>query len=344
MRRERPTTERTRGSWSEVPAQVGHGTESLPGPLKDLCQDAALVEVQPGPGPGHRGCATLELPGTGGPLAGGGPVVRVATGRARGPRTWRSCSPTSRPPPRPASSSSSSSRSRTPENRPPATSGSDPDHSRRPVRSGPDRLTLEASMPSAPSRRPPLAVVWPCRPGPGGAWCRPGGPGADLPSRSELVVLSATAVDRKGRPVTDLERQECGLRGGQAPGHGPLHEGPDVPARVLLLVDASGKHERRAQDHQRPDGRQAGPGRARPRGRGRAGRLRQRVLGHRALDHATGAPIEAGFADLKPFGSTALHDALDHAAHDIASHGEGRRAVVVITDGVDTSSQETPKT
>jgi Ca-activated chloride channel family protein len=48
-----------------------------------------------------------------------------------------------------------------------------------------------------------------------------------------------------------------------------------------------------------------------------------------------------GFLDLKPFGSTALHDALDHAARDLASHGEGRRAVVVITDGVDTSSRET---
>jgi Ca-activated chloride channel family protein len=49
--------------------------------------------------------------------------------------------------------------------------------------------------------------------------------------------------------------------------------------------------------------------------------------------------IEKGFEDLKPFGSTALHDALDKAAYDIASHGEGRRAVVVITDGVDTSSK-----
>ena len=42
---------------------------------------------------------------------------------------------------------------------------------------------------------------------------------------------------------------------------------------------------------------------------------------------------------IKPFGSTALHDALDHAARDLATWGEGRRAVVVLTDGVDTSSQ-----
>jgi Ca-activated chloride channel family protein len=42
------------------------------------------------------------------------------------------------------------------------------------------------------------------------------------------------------------------------------------------------------------------------------------------------------------FGSTALHDALDKAARDLTSHGEGRRAVVVITDGIDTASQQTP--
>ncbi len=42
---------------------------------------------------------------------------------------------------------------------------------------------------------------------------------------------------------------------------------------------------------------------------------------------------------MTPFGSTALHDALDKAARDIAAHGEGRRAVVVLTDGIDTSSQ-----
>jgi Ca-activated chloride channel family protein len=49
--------------------------------------------------------------------------------------------------------------------------------------------------------------------------------------------------------------------------------------------------------------------------------------------------IRAALAEVEPFGSTALHDALDKGARDIAAHGEGRRAVVVITDGIDTSSQ-----
>jgi Ca-activated chloride channel family protein len=51
--------------------------------------------------------------------------------------------------------------------------------------------------------------------------------------------------------------------------------------------------------------------------------------------------VRRGLDSIAPFGSTALHDALDKAARDIASHGEGRRAVVVLTDGVDTSSQKT---
>ncbi len=53
--------------------------------------------------------------------------------------------------------------------------------------------------------------------------------------------------------------------------------------------------------------------------------------------------ILAAFKELTPSGTTALHDALDHGASDLASHGEGRRAIVVITDGVDTASQATPE-
>jgi Ca-activated chloride channel family protein len=49
------------------------------------------------------------------------------------------------------------------------------------------------------------------------------------------------------------------------------------------------------------------------------------------------------FDEVETFGSTGLHDGLDRAARDLASHGEGRRAVVVITDGVDTASQNRPE-
>ena len=53
--------------------------------------------------------------------------------------------------------------------------------------------------------------------------------------------------------------------------------------------------------------------------------------------------ILSAFDDVETFGSTGLHDGLDRAARDLASHGEARRAVVVITDGVDTASQNRPE-
>ena len=68
--------------------------------------------------------------------------------------------------------------------------------------------------------------------------------GAQVPtfaSRSELVVLSATAVDGRGRPVTNLKRQELRiLEEGRPQAIVHFAEGDDVPARVLLLVDVSG--------------------------------------------------------------------------------------------------------
>src|SRR5262245_41683142 len=60
-------------------------------------------------------------------------------------------------------------------------------------------------------------------------------------SRAELVVLSATAVDEKGRPVTNLKRQEFTvLEDGRPQAIAHFSEGPAVAARVLILVDASG--------------------------------------------------------------------------------------------------------
>lgn len=64
----------------EVPVRVTAEGVSFPGNLKDICRDAALLEV-------HRPCAldaqvalAMELPGTGGPMVVTGRVIRVAPG------------------------------------------------------------------------------------------------------------------------------------------------------------------------------------------------------------------------------------------------------------------------
>jgi len=157
------------------------------------------------------------------------------------------------------------------------------------------------------------------------------------------VVFSATAVDGKGRPVTNLRRQDFRIfEEGRPQPISRFHGGDDLPARVLLLVDGSGSMNEelkmtsvrfaaeRVLDALSEEDEVALAG------------FDSRYWGVVAFTRDRDA-IRAGLASVEPFGSTALHDALDKAARDIATHGAGRRAVVVISDGVDTSSERTPE-
>jgi Ca-activated chloride channel family protein len=173
---------------------------------------------------------------------------------------------------------------------------------------------------------------------------QPGPPVAGVPTfavRSALVVLSATAVDRKGRPVHDLRAGELTVYEEGRPQ--PLlrfSQARDLKARVLLLVDASGSMNTELQT---TSTRMAAwqmlaaldPG-------------DEAALAAFDSDYWTAVPftrdrerLRRGLEGIQPFGSTALHDALDRGASEIAGQGEGRRAIVVITDGVDTASQKT---
>jgi Ca-activated chloride channel family protein len=160
-------------------------------------------------------------------------------------------------------------------------------------------------------------------------------------ARSELVVVSASAVDGRGRPVTDLRREEFRiLEEGRPQAIAHFALGASAPARVLLLVDASGSMNAALKATSTrmaavqilaalaPDDQAALAG------------FDSSYWGIVAWTKDR-RKVEEGLASIKPFGSTALHDALDRAARDLASHGEGRRAIVVITDGVDTASRET---
>lgn len=169
--------------------------------------------------------------------------------------------------------------------------------------------------------------------------------GAEVPrfaSGTNLVVLSATAVDRHGRPVTNLRQAEFRVLEDGRPQHlQHFSEAETLPARLLVLVDASGSMTGGMKTTsvkmavtQLLAGMQPGD-----------------EVALAGFDHKywglvpfTTDPdrILRAMGGIQPFGSTALHDALDHAARDLATWGEGRRAVVVVTDGVDTASQLRP--
>jgi PilZ domain len=63
-----------------VPVLVSLGPERFEGRLKDLCRDAALVEINRSVTVGSELALALQLPGTGGPLLVVGSVVREAEG------------------------------------------------------------------------------------------------------------------------------------------------------------------------------------------------------------------------------------------------------------------------
>ncbi|HEV7499409.1 MAG TPA: VWA domain-containing protein, partial [Vicinamibacteria bacterium] len=169
--------------------------------------------------------------------------------------------------------------------------------------------------------------------------------GGDLPrftAGTDLVILSATAVDRHGRPVTNLRPDELRvLEDGRPQRLEHFSEAQSVPARLLLLVDASGSMNvalKTASTSMAVAQILAG---LQPADEVALAGFDQRYWGIVPFtrDHER---ILKALGELEPFGSTALHDALDHAAQDLASWGEGRRAVIVLTDGVDTASQLRP--
>jgi Ca-activated chloride channel family protein len=160
-------------------------------------------------------------------------------------------------------------------------------------------------------------------------------------SGSNLVVLSATAVDKEGRPVSGLKAKDFQVfEDGRPQKIAHFALGREAAARILLLVDASGSMNGELKTASSKMVALQILAALDPVDEAALAGFDQKYWG--VVKFTTNREqIADAFSELEPFGSTALHDALDHAARDLASHGEGRRAVVVITDGVDTSSQKT---
>jgi Ca-activated chloride channel family protein len=178
-----------------------------------------------------------------------------------------------------------------------------------------------------------------------GTWTQSATASGNPVFRSSVDLVSVTAVvrDRNGRLVRDLERDDfevfdAGVRR-------PIVEfapAEDGPVSLAVLFDTSGSM--RVTDNLE------------------AGRL---VVAHllavlrpdvdeiafyafdsglRAMqvfttDHER---VRRALPDLEAFGSTALYDAIGTVAAQLDERPHRRRALVVVTDGVDTSSQRSP--
>lgn len=159
-------------------------------------------------------------------------------------------------------------------------------------------------------------------------------------SSVDLVRVSATVRDKKGRFVRDMTARDFEVVDGGVPRTISEFRHDDSSVSVALLFDVSGSMEARM---------------------GQARETAEHILswlnleGDEAavftfdthLDEVT--PFTAGLRrlpqgmdTLSPFGATSLHDAVATTARRIAEREGLRRAVVVLTDGRDNASRLTP--
>lgn len=158
----------------------------------------------------------------------------------------------------------------------------------------------------------------------------------------DLVTVSATVRDRRGRAVADLAAQDFEVldKGVRRPISEFRTEA--APVSVAILFDVSGSMDiasralaaRFAAHHVLSwleDGRDEAALFAFD---SRLHEVAPFTVDTRALQGALG--------EVDPFGATSLHDAIADTAKKISERANKRRAIVVLTDGIDTASRLTP--
>ncbi len=155
---------------------------------------------------------------------------------------------------------------------------------------------------------------------------------------ANVVHLNVSVVDKKGKLVTNLERQDFTvLENDLAQEITHFSRDESSPIDVVLLVDASGSmdvSEKTANARNSAIQLIHGLG---PEDRVSVYAFDRDLYILSEFTNTKEESIEA-LTKLEPFGSTALYDAVVTLSTRVVHEGFGRRAIVVVTDGVDTSS------
>ena len=169
-------------------------------------------------------------------------------------------------------------------------------------------------------------------------------PVATFKSGVDLVSVSAVVRDKKGRVVRSLTPKDfVVMDGGNQRKIVELHSDEAAPASVALLVDGSGSMAVGAAldssrhicdwvlttlDEKKDDAALLS--------------FDTRLLTLRDFTKRF-ETIRTGLGELEAFGSTSLYDAIAGASAIVAERASNRRAVIVLTDGADTTSLYTPQ-
>jgi len=166
-------------------------------------------------------------------------------------------------------------------------------------------------------------------------------PGFRFTTSVDAVHLNVSVVDKKGRLVSDLEQSDFWvLENDVIQDITYFSHGTDAPVDVVMLVDASGSMDVTAKTLNAMNSAIQ-----LIRGLGEEDRVAVYAFDrdlYRLTDFTKSKDdAVAVLSRIEPFGSTALYDAVVTLSDHVVHEGFGRRAIVVVTDGVDTSSDAT---
>jgi VWFA-related protein len=182
-------------------------------------------------------------------------------------------------------------------------------------------------------------------------------PKATFRSTVDVVSVAAIVRDKRGRFTSGLKKEDFVVEeGGSRRDILQFHADTNAPVRVALLFDVSGSMRlaNRIDEARQAARHILGALRLFPSEPNAAGIQRSDEaavfsfdMNLQSLQPFTGdaGAIESALARVTPYGQTSLYDAIAQTARRVADTRPGdphRRAVVVFTDGVDTSSELTP--
>jgi len=163
-------------------------------------------------------------------------------------------------------------------------------------------------------------------------------------SSVQMVTVAAVVRDRKGRFVRDLSRDDVQVLDKGAPRDiRDFRADAESPISLALLFDESGSMSVASN---------AGAAREAARQILAALDPRRDEVAVYSFDSSLRevnpftsdiAGVSARLAEQQPFGTTALFDAVASAAERIAARGGRRKAIVVLTDGMDNASRLRPE-
>ena len=158
----------------------------------------------------------------------------------------------------------------------------------------------------------------------------------------ELVSVSATVRDQRGRLVSGLTAEDFHVMDRGERRAIRAFRAEDAPLSVAILFDVSGSMSTAQRTSATKLAAHYLLGWLEP-GRDEAALFafdsRLHEVAPFTVDTRT---LQGALGEVDPFGATSLHDAVAEAARRVASRATPRRAVIVLTDGVDTASRLTP--